>query len=152
MNVALQCLCSLIFFIVDRITKSYALSIVHTCVVSKFLSFELCLNNGISWGLFASAHRLFQLFLVCLMSALLLLVLFFGYQAFKKRQEILPYALIFMGGISNVYDRIMYNGVIDFISLNCNFIFFDLTFNVADIMILIGLLLLLLQGEFHDRS
>lgn len=152
MNVVLQCVCSLIFFLIDRITKSYALAIVQTHVVSRFLSFELCLNNGVSWGLFASAHRMFQLFLVFLMSALLFVVLFFGYQAYKKGLEILPYGLIFMGGLSNVYDRIIYNGVIDFISLNCNFIFFDLTFNVADIMILSGLLLLLLQGELHDRS
>lgn len=139
--------------LIDRVTKTFALTMTKTLVlVNPFVSLEPCLNKGISWGLFSFANDLYQVILTVLIIVLLSLVVILGRSAYINRQDILPYLLIFAGGLSNVYDRIVHKGVIDFISFDCSLIFFDLTFNIADIMILVGLAFLVLQGTYREDN
>lgn len=79
----------------------------------------------------------------------LLLVCYLLYDAVSSQQmhfyEYVPYALIFAGGISNLLDRFLYGGVVDFIRIG-NFP----TFNPADAMIGTGIVLLILIALQHE--
>lgn len=83
----------------------------------------------------------------------LLLVGLLGYTLFSAkldRAAILSFSLILGGGISNVYDRIRYNQVTDFMNMG----FPDLRtgiFNFADVAIMLGLGVMLL-GLFKQTT
>ena len=65
----------------------------------------------------------------------------------SKKIDKLIFSIIIGGAIGNVSDRVIYNAVPDFIDLHyMNFHWF--TFNVADIFISIGVIILITKGIF----
>ena len=60
------------------------------------------------------------------------------------------YSTIIGGAIGNLYDRLIYNAVPDFIDLHySNFHWF--TFNFADIFITIGIIFFIMKGSFEKN-
>jgi signal peptidase II len=97
-----------------------------------FLVFEL--NQNIAWF-----WTLSNTYLYILLSVIIVILFYFYLQAFKKVSVLVwPWALIIIGAISNLLDRIYQGGVIDFIN------FFGLTvINLSDIYISLGVAWLL---------
>lgn len=58
---------------------------------------------------------------------------------------ILPKYLIVVGAVSNLFDRVIYGGVVDFIYL------FDVAFNVADVFIVLGVTLLIIEIIYEEK-
>ena len=54
----------------------------------------------------------------------------------------IPSALILAGGVSNIYDRFIHGGVVDYIYWHCGFDF--AVFNLADVIIDLGVVLILI--------
>lgn len=125
----------------DRITKSLALNNYFSKINSKFLSFELMINRGISWGMFHSEDN--KIFLLVSLIVLSIIILFFSHIKTKLFKQELVFAeiLILAGAISNFIDRVFYSGVIDFIIFPFNLF----VFNIADLSITIGVFLLLIE-------
>ncbi|MFH1867138.1 MAG: signal peptidase II [Patescibacteria group bacterium] len=122
-----------VLFIIDRITKE--LVILLNPASEGFFYFSYQPNTNLVFGLPLPA------WLILLISFLaLIIVAHLIMQAFNKQQERLVVAASFLmiGGISNFYDRLTGGRVIDFIHL---WIF--PVFNLADLYLLIGLILLL---------
>ena len=74
-------------------------------------------------------------------------MIFFLFLAFitSKNLDKLIYALIIGGAAGNLYDRLIYKAVPDFIDIHySNFHWF--TFNVADIFITIGIIIFIVKG------
>ena len=69
--------------------------------------------------------------------ALIVLIALTTYYILHTTYSHIPLLLILLGGTSNVFDRFAYNGVIDYIE-----IFKLATINIADIMILAGILII----------
>ena len=65
--------------------------------------------------------------------------------------SIISYSLIIGGIIGNLIDRIFLNHVIDFLSFNIFGYYFPI-FNIADICIVCGILLLLIDGWLGDEN
>ena len=137
-------LVSLSFFL-DRISKIYVIDFFikndfKDFYVTSYLNIILLWNKGIAFGLFESESIFYHL-----ISALIFIViLFICYLTFKTRKniEIFCYSIIIGGAFGNLFDRFYYNAVPDFIDLHIeNFHWF--TFNVSDICITIGVLILL---------
>ena len=136
----------LLIFLLDRISKIYVIFLDKKFLgseifSSKFLNIQLFWNEGIAFGLFSLKQGKFYNFLTIIIMILIILIL---YLAFKsngiKKYSLL---LIFGGAIGNLYDRIFYNAVPDFIDLHIgNFHWF--IFNVADIFITIGVIFMIL--------
>ena len=136
----------LLIFLLDRISKIYVIFLDKKFLgseifTSKFLNIQLFWNEGIAFGLFSLKQGKLYNFLTIIIMILIILIL---YLAFKsngiKKYSLL---LIFGGAIGNLYDRIFYNAVPDFIDLHIgNFHWF--IFNVADIFITIGVIFMIL--------
>lgn len=84
-------------------------------------------------------HWALKIFPVILLFGLLL------YTLFSKKLtpwSIIAFSFILGGGISNVYDRLLYNGVIDFMNMGFSGLRTGI-FNFADVSIMIGLFMML---------
>ncbi len=120
-------------FIVDRLTKVYILQ--KSSLVSNLVEsvqddfFVLYLNKNLAFSLPVSIFILWPLLIL-----ILSFLLFFCYQAYQAKQlTVWPLSLIVVGAISNILDRLLYGGAVDFISF-WNFPIF----NLSDVYISFG--------------
>ena len=77
-----------------------------------------------------------KLFTIPLLSAIIASM----YVKIKLNYFILPEILVLIGGISNLFDRFWYGGVLDFLSVSTIFFYTLPIGNIADIYIIIGLI------------
>lgn len=127
----------LLFLLIDRATKLWALNLKTDFLVTPNFYFSLVFNKGISWGIFNNGDNWTFLLvsgLVCLIT-IFLTVHIMG--KLKQSLPIFPELLILFGSISNILDRIIYSGVIDFIVIDFGFWIFPV-FNLADCAIVLG--------------
>lgn len=127
----------------DRITKQSALTYaVQPQVVNDYVSFELMFNRGVSWSMFHSDTTLtFGLVTVAVMGITVSLT-YYAYRRMYAGHTIIGELLILAGASSNIIDRCIYHGVIDFVALTCGSWTFPV-FNIADVSIIIGVILML---------
>lgn len=100
-----------------------ALDQLSKLIILKYFSNLVILNKNGLWGILPAWFSIF---------GILGLGLFFYYQ--KKVEPLL--LIILAAGISNIIDRLLYNGVVDFITV---FKWFP-TFNLADVIISSGVI------------
>lgn len=135
----------LVGFILDRITKYYALSNLKDkdaiILIKNYFDFQYLENRGAAWGIFQ--NRLLLLSIVTI-SVLTVLILFLIVKKPKSKLLRISLSFIICGALGNLYDRIYYKKVVDFIHVHYNAVYEFPTFNVADIMVVIGTLLLAL--------
>ncbi len=62
----------------------------------------------------------------------------------------IPIALLYSGGISNIYDRFIHEGVVDYVYWHCWFDF--AIFNLADVLIDISILLILIISYLQEKK
>ncbi len=132
----------LAIFLFDRFSKIYVIYLDKKffgseIFSSKFLNITLIWNEGIAFGLFSFNEKLFYNILTLIISVIILIILFMIFKSvgFKK------YALLMIlaGALGNVFDRIFYKAVPDFLDFHVgNFHWF--IFNVSDIFITIGVI------------
>ena len=133
-------------FALDRITKLYVIYeskkvYVTELYTSKYLNITLIWNEGIAFGLFSfDQDNLYNLLtLIIALIAIVILIMIINNQGFKK------YALLMIlgGALGNLFDRIIYKAVPDFIDFHiAEFHWF--IFNIADIFITIGVIFMVL--------
>lgn len=131
-------------FIVDRITKLKAIETVDTqpIWINNYLNLDLIWNTGIGFGLLNLKSQLIYNFL----SIIILIVIFFLIYYLYKTNKTEKYfvSLILSGALGNFYDRIYFRAVPDFIDFHYKD-FHWYTFNFADILITIGIILILIK-------
>ena len=135
----------LIFFL-DRISKIYIVNLnkenyLSEIYQSKFLNITLIWNEGIAFGLLSfNENNLYNL--LSLLIGIIILVIF--YMIIKNDNLTrFPLLMIFAGALGNLYDRIIYNAVPDFIDFHVGD-FHWFIFNVADIFISLGVIFMIL--------
>jgi signal peptidase II len=135
-------------FIIDRITKLCALNWCGETVyvINPFLSFDLTFNRGISWGIFHStSDNMF--YIVSLMIAIFTAMFsWYAYRRYMHGYSVIGEVCVISGSLCNLIDRVLYKGVIDFILLSCGNLSWPV-FNVADMAIIIGAGILIMQCE-----
>ena len=135
-----------LIFILDRFSKIYVLYLDKInyspeLYQSKYLNITLVWNEGIAFGLLSfSQYSLYNL--LSLLIAIIVLIIFF---MIIKNNNIKKYPLlmIFAGAIGNLYDRVSYKAVPDFIDFHIGE-FHWFIFNVADIFISLGVFFMIL--------
>ena len=135
---------SIFFF--DRTTKIYLLNLQTNGTdvdfyIYPFLNFYLVWNTGIGFGLVAMEANIYYHILTSIILIINVGLIFF----LIKSKGIYTYliALIIGGSLGNLFDRIYYYAVPDFIDLHLgNYHWF--IFNVADIFITVGIIGLIL--------
>ena len=139
---------ALTIFIIDRITKIAALTwwMEHARYITPFLSCEVVLNRGISWGMLHSTNDIVFVVVSLIITVITAMLCWFAYYNYKRGNSILAEVCIITGSVSNLIDRAIYGGVIDFIILSYGNLSWPV-FNVADMMIVFGVGLLAMRFE-----
>jgi len=133
-------------FIIDRITKIYVVNVngknsYEDLYSSKFLNINLIWNEGIAFGLFSfSQNNLYNL-LTLIISIIIIVILKMIINSYGIKKYGLM--MIFGGALGNLFDRIFYKAVPDFIDFHIGE-FHWFVFNVADIFITIGVIIMIL--------
>tara|TARA_B100001121_G_scaffold1794_1_gene1556 strand:- start:945 stop:1442 length:498 start_codon:yes stop_codon:yes gene_type:complete len=137
----------LTIFGLDRITKNFVISqskinLSNDLFLSNYLNISLMWNEGIAFGLFAFDESFFYNFITILIIIVIIIVFFMilKNEGYKKYSLI----LIFGGALGNLYDRILFSAVPDFIDFHIGD-FHWFVFNVADIFISIGVIIMILS-------
>ena len=132
----------LIIFFFDRVTKIYVMNLQSSDVdvdfyILPFLNLFLVWNSGIGFGLISLDANIFYHMLTTIIIIINLVLIFFVVRA--KGIYVYLLAFIIGGSLGNLFDRIYYFAVPDFIDLHLgNFHWF--TFNIADIFITVGII------------
>jgi signal peptidase II len=141
-------LIGLVIFCADRATKYLAL--VWLCdasyQINSFVSFELVINRGISWGMFHSSSSAAFVVVSCVIVAVTMMVSWHALYFWRRGLPLFGHVCIIAGSVSNIIDRVYYCGVIDFIVLSYNSVSWPV-FNVADAAIVCGVGILLFQND-----
>lgn len=138
-------LISSIFFL-DRISKVSVLNFfentqLQELIISNFLSIYLIWNEGIAFGLLNFDDKLVYNLITLVIIIISIIIFVFA----LKNQDYTGFffSIIFGGSLGNLYDRINYSAVPDFIDLHINNYHWFI-FNVADIFITVGILFMIL--------
>ena len=127
----------------DQLTKKWALAHVGSgLVVNRFLSFDLEINRGISWGMLHTSSFTGFVLITTLIVAVTVAVAVHAYGRWLNNQNILGETLVVAGSSANIIDRILYGGVIDFIHIAYQRYSWPI-FNVADMTIVVGVFVML---------
>mgnify|MGYP005622914237 FL=1 len=131
---------SLLFFL-DRITKWFVLKNIQDKIVTVFsgLQFNLVWNRGVSWGMFGKTSQLGFYILTAIIIFVVVIFILHTVFEFRNGTNIFFESIVLSGALSNIIDRIMYGGVIDYIDFYIGTWHWP-TFNVADACIIIGIL------------
>lgn len=143
----------------DRITKNY--------IRNNFRYYEEVLpfkhnyhflitrteNTGAFLSLGESLANPWRFMLLTLMPAVVLLLglIYILLKTNLHKLSVLGIILVLAGGMGNLYDRWVYNGVTDFMFIKFKW-FQTGVFNVADVSIMIGVGLLLIQSFIKDNK
>ena len=133
-------------FLLDRLSKIYVIYLDKKFLgselfSSKFVNIRLIWNEGIAFGLLSFNETIFYNALTFLILIIILIIFFI----LSKSNGIKKYSLLVIlgGALGNVYDRIFYGAVPDFIDFHIgNFHWF--IFNVADIFITLGVIFMII--------
>ena len=131
----------IICFCLDRFTKMWALHTIRTqdMEVSNNLTFSFCWNRGVSWSCFSNLTGLWYVLLTVVIAAVILVFAGFTLIHYKNKQNIFFEVMVLAGALSNVVDRFIYGAVIDFIEFHAGTFYWP-TFNIADLLIVIGVI------------
>ncbi len=134
-----------IIFILDRLSKYFILELLNSdnsfnIPITSFLNFNLVWNSGIAFGLFSFNEEFYYNIVSLIIVIITLIILFFAIKSsgFEK----IGFSMIFGGSLGNIFDRLYYTAVVDFIDLHINNIHWFI-FNVADMFITLGVLMLI---------
>jgi signal peptidase II len=114
--------------------------------LGPFLDLALRWNRGISFSLFAAESAVGRWLLLALTVVVTALIAFWLWRA-RTPLVGLGLGAIVGGAIGNGYDRLVYGAVVDFLDLHAFGRHF-FVFNLADVAINLGVLLLIIDGLF----
>ena len=142
-----------IIFFADRVSKIYIINIaeiknVVDIYITSYLNFFLIWNKGIAFGLFSFEESLVYKIITGIIAFVTIVI----FVMIQKNDGLKRYSLlsIFGGSISNLFDRIYYSAVPDFIDIHINN-FHWFVFNVADIFITLGVICLIYAEIFDNK-
>ena len=156
-NIIINLITVISIFLIDRISKIYVIKLDNNfngaeIFSSNFLNIYLIWNEGIAFGLLSMADSELYNFISILISLIILVIIFMIFRA----EGIKKFALLMIlgGAIGNLYDRIIFGAVPDFIDFHIgNFHWF--IFNFADVFITLGVFFMILiefAGNNKDKS
>ena len=144
---------ALLTFILDRLSKLYILKLTEienntNFQITSFLDLNLVFNKGIAFGLLSFDQIVSYniVTIVIIIITVIILVMALNSTVIEK----IGFSLIFGGSLGNIFDRIYYRAVIDFIDININNIHWFI-FNFADIFISTGVIILIFYEIFKKK-
>ena len=153
-NTLINTIIVLTIFLLDRVTKIYIINLggsanVVDIYLTSYLNLYLIWNNGIAFGFLSFDNStVYNLITIIIMIIIFIIILLIN----KARDKTVYFLLFILGGaLGNLFDRIYYSSVPDFIDFHIKG-FHWFIFNVADIFVSIGVLCLILVEIFFNKK
>lgn len=135
----------LTIIVIDYFSKQYALLFDQNYVLNSFITIYKMNNYGIAFSLFNELESVGQLILNIV---IFLILVFIARELFTNLASsnlyLIGLSLILGGGSANFIDRYDNSAVTDFIILHYKDIYFPAVFNIADLSISIGAVLIII--------
>ena len=143
----------LAIFLIDRISKILMINYSYSndgknYLLTSFINLELIWNDGIAFGMLSSQKGIYYNSISLLIIIITIIIFFIMIRSSGVQKY--SFMMIFGGSLGNVFDRLFYASVPDFIDIHFNN-FHWFIFNVADIFITLGVLILIYL-EFYKKS
>ncbi len=140
-------------FTLDRLSKIIILKFSEplnelNISITSFINFNLIWNEGIAFGLLSFDNQVYYNLVTLLIVLITLIIIWLANKAIGI--EKISFLMIVGGSLGNLFDRIYYSSVPDFIDISVNN-FHWFIFNVADIFITIGVILLIILEFFKKK-
>ena len=117
--------------------------------INDYLNFDLIWNTGVGFGLFSHNANIYYHSITLL---IFLVIIFLAHLITKADFfEKIWFSLILGGAIGNLYDRLIYLAVPDFIDFHIKD-FHWFTFNVADVFITLGIILIIIKDLIFKKK
>ena len=141
-------------FLLDRISKIYILNLAETeqvvdVYISPYLNLYLIWNTGVGFGILSSNQEFFYNSITFIIILINIFILFMLLK--YKDYRVFFWLMILGGSLGNLYDRIYYRAVPDFIDFHYES-FHWFVFNVADIFISLGVACLIFAEVFFNKG
>jgi len=125
-------------FIADRMIKYFMMQKFPTrefLLLGDWLKLKLAYNTGVAFGVPLNSYFILAAYLAILIALIALINI-----CYRRRQfgSAIIFSIIFVGGFSNLLDRLKFGQVIDYFDLK-----YYSVFNLADAMIVIGVLVII---------
>ena len=138
----------IIVYIIDKLTKHF-ISMTYKIgesktIIGKFIKITYIENQGIAFGLLSDWQHNYKSLILFLISLFAIIIIFKIYRDSQHRFiEKLSFGLILGGAAGNIFDRVVYHRVVDFLSFSIGKFHWPFYFNIADLSINIGVIILL---------
>ncbi len=144
----------ILIFSFDRMSKAYVISLTDQNLnaeifLTSFLNISLIWNEGVAFGLLSFQNDSFYNLITIIISLIILILIFLTFKSNKLKKY--SYLCIIGGALGNLFDRITYNSVPDFIDFHFNG-FHWFIFNIADIFITLGVICLIYDEIFLQKK
>ena len=145
---------TLFIFIIDRVSKLYILNIADITgsvdiYISSYLNFYLIWNKGIAFGILSFEENFIYNLITILIVIINLIIIFMIIRS--EDYKVYFWISILGGSFGNLFDRMYYSAVPDFIDFHINN-FHWFVFNVADIFISTGVICLIFVEMFYKNN
>ena len=144
----------ILVFLLDRISKIYILNFAEAngnvdIYLNSFTNLILVWNTGIGFGLLSFEQSIIYNLITLLILIINLIIIYF---IIKTKDYRVYFFLIILGGsLGNLFDRVYYSAVPDFIDINYQG-FHWFVFNIADIFISLGIICLITSELFLKKE
>ncbi len=135
----------IVLFIVDQYIKLIFVDGYEAR--GECISLILAYNYGVAFSMFAFLQEYLKYIQI---SILLAGVVYLTLNKQLFEVYYIPTALLLAGGVSNIYDRFIHGGVVDYIYWHCGFDF--AIFNLADVLIDISVVMILIMSYKEDKK
>ena len=139
-------------FFFDLLTKNYALNhliINHSLSINNFLNFTLAFNYGAAFSFLSDAGGWQRWFFIAFSFIVIIIISYM--MIYDDNSPYIAFSFVIGGALGNLNDRIIYGYVIDFIEVYYNTFYWPI-FNIADVAISIGVILLLCNIIFNKKK
>ncbi|MAB47367.1 MAG: signal peptidase II [Flavobacteriaceae bacterium] len=143
---------------IDQITKVIVRANIEIREVIELIGDKFILTNVYNKGAFLGMGSdmnptLRTIFLLILPAIVLTYVIYYIIKTKElDRLSLIAFCCIIGGGIANVFDRIVFGKVTDFFFIDLGGVFKTGIFNVADISVTTGMIMLLFSGIFNTKK
>lgn len=149
----INCILILVLFAIDIYTKRLAFSYVrdiklktsgiHTHIqVNSFLNIVQVINTGVSFGMFNSLE--YGRYILSIITVIIVSIVSYLLWKENTKYTSITYSFIIAGGLGNLYDRLTYGGVFDFLDFHIGEYHWP-AFNIADSLICIAVAIIVLE-------
>ena len=125
--------------LLDRLAKVWALSALKEknaiVLIKDFFKLDYLENRGAAFGILQNQLILLALFTLLIISGMIYYII-----KYKPKSKFLriSFAFIISGALGNLYDRVFYKYVVDFILIHYKEVYYFPTFNIADMLVVVG--------------